>query len=117
MTATDTPMALPILRIKLKSAAPSVRYFGSSVANATTCNGMNTKPMPKPCSIVVVTIDQESTSGVQAVMYQTAIVIITMPPSIKSRGSIRLDSLPAIIIAIIVPTPRGAIRRPASVTE
>jgi hypothetical protein len=50
-------------------------------------------------------------------MNQTAIVIITMPPNINSRGSIRLDSRPAIIIATIVPTPRGAISKPASVTE
>ena len=33
---------------RLNSAAPSVRRLGASVANARTCNGVNTRPRPAP---------------------------------------------------------------------
>ena len=46
----------------------SVRNAGVKVANASTCNGMNTIPSPKPCNTMVVMMSCCETSGVHPVM-------------------------------------------------
>ncbi len=67
--------------------------------------------------IVVVRIADVETSGVQKLICHMVTVSRMLPKSISRRGSIFDVSRPAISIAAMVPKPRGAMRRPASVTE
>ena len=70
MEVTETPIAAPMLRTRLNSEAPSVRRLGASVANASICSGVNTRPSPAPW---IDDGDDQSrcdTSGVQPVIIQ-----------------------------------------------
>ena len=83
---TDTPIAAPMLRNRLNSDAPSVRSAGSSVANASTCNGVNTSPRPAPCTTIVSDQLVRDTSGVQPVMIQNDQHISSRPvPTSSAR--------------------------------
>ena len=65
---------------------------------------------------VVTASDQASISGVQSVICRADSAIMTKPMNIMMRGSTRLASRPATIMATMVPMPRGAIRMPACAT-
>jgi hypothetical protein len=67
--------------------------------------------------IEVTVSDHTLMSGVHPVICHIDPAIISNPISIISRGSTRLLSRPATSIAIMVPTPRGTISKPASDTE
>src|SRR6185312_5444131 len=64
VVVTDTPIALPTLRMRLIIALPSVRKTADRVANATRFMGTKTSPMPRPCTKVTSTSDHAETDGV-----------------------------------------------------
>jgi hypothetical protein len=111
--ATETPIELPTLRTRLNNDVPSVRSSDGRVAKATTWSGVKTRPRPAPCVSVVTVSDQGPMSGVQPTISRADSASRTKPTNIKMRGSMRLTSLPAASMAIIVPAPRGAINIPA----
>ena len=113
---TDTPIAAPMLRPRLNSAAPSVRRLGASVAKASTCSGVNTRPSPAPCTAMVMTSSCTDTSGVQPVITQNDQHCITRPIATSQRGSNRVTSRPHSMMVNRLPMPRGAISRPAVAT-
>ena len=65
---TEMPIAEPMLRNRLSNAAPSPRKCGASVVKASTVSGLNTKPMPRPCTTMVTISRCSETSGVHRLM-------------------------------------------------
>ncbi len=110
---TDTPIAAPMLRSRLNSDAPSVRIAGGNVANASTCSGVNTSPMPPPWITIAMMISRSDTSGVQPVISQNEKQIISNPAPTSSRASTLFVSRPLSVIVARLPSPRGAMMRPA----
>ena len=63
--------------------------------------------------MVLITIVDSDTAGVQSVIRYRLQDSMTMPKPISRRASTLFDRRPAIIIAAMVPKPRGAITSPA----
>jgi len=65
---------------------------------------------------MAMTISCADTSGVQPVITQNDQHCSTKPSPASKRGSKRVNTRPPSIMAIRVPTPRGAISKPAVAT-
>ena len=48
----EMPIELPMLRTSVRIAVPSVRRWPGSVVNATVLSGTNTRPRPKPWTML-----------------------------------------------------------------
>ena len=113
---TDTPMLMPMLRIRLYSEVPSLRSVGASVENVTVDSGTNRKPSPRPWTMPVRTMSQPLMSRSKCVISHCEIAVSASPTSSCRRTSTRPDRRPTTSIANIVPTPRGASSSPTSTT-
>ena len=115
-TTIEMPMLPPTLRIRLKTAVPCVRMLRGRVEKVTVLSGVNTKPSPKPCSNPEVMIGPIPICIVKPVICHSAATVSTSPVRMIRRVSTRPTSRAQRIIAIIVPTPRGAVTKPVVMT-
>ena len=79
-------------------------------------SGTNMKPSPMPCRMPVRISVHSETSGVKPVISHSTAAVSSRPDASSTRGSTRLIRRPTIIMATMVPTPRGARTRPAVTT-
>ena len=86
------------------------------VENAKAVKGTNKKPSPRPCRMPVCTTVQEVTSVVKRVIQYSEVLVKMRPASTNKRALTRPDMRPTTTIASMVPTPRGANKRPTSIT-
>ena len=115
-TMAEMPMLAPMLRIRLNSAAPSLRKCGARVENATVDSGTKTKPRPSPWTMPVRVMSQVLVSRLNCVISCMASAVSAMPSRICQRRSMRGPMRPTANIAAIVPTPRGTSSVPTSIT-
>ena len=55
VVTAEMPSDAPRLRSRFNMLDPSVRYCGGMVAKAMVLSGMNTNPMPSPCTTPLMT--------------------------------------------------------------
>ncbi len=78
----------PILRVRLSTAAPSVRKLGGRVPNASTCSGTKVRPMPRPWMRPDMTIGVEPISIDQPVIRNSELAEMIKPDATMMRASI-----------------------------
>ena len=102
------PALLPTLRSRAKKPVASARKVGLSVPKASTVTGMNTIPVPRPCTKPVVAMARQSMFRAKWLIDQKETANTPRPLMIRARGSTRLMIRPTTNIERMLPMPRGA---------